>query len=173
VCGASRIIAFGRKNRRRLELAKKMGADDTVCLADMPKQKDRIQFVFDNSINKVGADVVFNTVGTALGFAECLDYVRSSGTVVEVGNFVDSGTFPFNPCTQLLSKGIKIIGSFDNEAEHFVRALPVISDERLPITELITHRLPLSDVQRVHEAILKGEKLDGREIVKAVINPAL
>ena len=49
----------------------------------------------------------------------------------------------------------------------------MISDPRIPITELITHRLPLSDVQRVHEAILKGEKLNGKEIVKAVINPNL
>jgi len=173
VSGASKIIAFGKRNRRRLELAKLMGADETVCHTDMPRQKDRIQFVFDNSINRVGADVVFNTVGTTEGFEQSLDYVRNSGTVVEVGNFVDSGTFPFNPCKQLLEKGITIIGSFDNEAEHFVRALPVISDERLPITELITHRLALSDVERVHEAIRDGKKLDGKEIVKAVIDPSL
>ncbi len=112
-------------------------------------------------------------MGTTKGFEEALDYVRDSGTLVEVGNFVDSGTFPFNPCKHLLEKGIKIIGSFDNEAEHFVRALPIISDSRIPITELITHRLPLSDVQRVCEAILKGEKLKGKEIIKAVINPDL
>ena len=173
VSGASKIIALGRKNRKRLDLAKLMGADETVCHLDIPEQKDRIQFVFDNSINKVGADVVFNTVGTTKGFEDSLDYVRNSGTLVEVGNFVDSGTFPFNPCKQLLEKGITIIGSFDNEAEHFVRALPVISDERLPIKELITHILPLSDVQKVHEAIRKGENLNHKKIVKAVINPLL
>jgi len=171
--GASKVIAIGRKNRKRLALAKKMGADETICHLDLQNQEQRKDCVFKNSINQVGADVVFNTVGTAKGFAECLDYVRDSGILVEVGNFVDSGTFPFNPCKHLLEKGIKIIGSFDNEAEHFVRALPVISDNRIPITALITHHLPLSDVQRVHEAIRKGEKLDGKEIVKAVINPNL
>ena len=171
--GASKIIAFGRKNRKRLELAKKMGADETICHLDIPEQKERKNFVFENSLNRVGADVVFNTVGTTKGFEESLDYVRDSGTLIEVGNFVDSGTFPFNPCKHLLEKGIKIIGSFDNEAEHFVRALPVVSDSRIPITELITHRLPLSDVQRVCRAILRGEKLNGKEIVKAVINPGL
>ncbi len=171
VSGASRIIAFGRRNRLRLELAKKMGADLTVCLLDIPEQEERKDFVRKNSLNRVGADVVFNTVGTTEGFRECLDYVRDSGTLVEVGNFVDSGTFPFNPCKDLLEKGIKIIGSFDNEAEHFVRALPLVSDPRLPIPDLITHRLPLEEVQRACRAILKGEKLDGREIVKAVIEP--
>ena len=171
--GASKIIAVGRRNRKRLELARKMGADETICHLDMSDQKQRKDFVFDNSINKVGADIVFNTVGTPQAFAECLDYVRNSGTLVEVGNFVDSGTFEFNPCKHLLEKGIKIIGSFDNEAEHFVRALPVISDSRLPITELITHHLHLSDVERVHGAIRKGEKLDGKEIVKAIISPGI
>ena len=150
-----------------------MGADETICHLDIPEQKERKNFVFENSLNRVGADVVFNTVGTTKGFEESLDYVRDSGTLIEVGNFVDSGTFPFNPCKHLLEKGIKIIGSFDNEAEHFVRALPVVSDSRIPITELITHRLPLSDVQRVCRAILRGEKLNGKEIVKAVINPGL
>ena len=171
IAGASKIIAFGRRNRKRLELAEKMGADQTVCLLDLPGQKEKKAFVRENSLNRVGADIVFNTVGTTEGFKECLDYVRDSGTLVEVGNFVDSGTFPFNPCKDLLEKGITIIGSFDNEAEHFVRALPVISDPRLPIPKLITHRLPLEDIQRACEAILKGEQLDGKEIVKAVIEP--
>lgn len=173
VCGASRIIAFGRKNRNRVELAKRMGADEVVCQVDMPDQTERKRFVIEKSINNVGADVVFNTVGTPEGFAECIDYVRNSGTLVEVGNFVDSGTINFNPCKDLLEKGIKIIGSFDNEAEHFVRALPIISDSRIPITDLITHRLPLSSVRDVHEAILKGQKMDDKEIVKAVIDPEL
>ena len=171
--GASKVIAFGRRNRERLQLAKRMGADEVVCHLDTPKQSDRKEFVFENSLNGVGADVVINTVGTAEGFKECLDYVRDGGTLVEVGNFVDSGVIEFNPCKDLLEKGVKIIGSFDNEAEHFVRALPQISDLRIPISELITHRIPLSDLQRCCEAILNGEALDGKEIVKAVLDPTL
>ena len=80
----------------------------TICHADMPDAKEQKAFVFDNSLNLVGVDVVINTVGTCAGFAECLGSVRDGGTVVEVGNFVDSGTFPFNPCRDLLGKGIKI-----------------------------------------------------------------
>jgi len=173
ICGASLVIAVGRKNRKRLELAKLMGADMTVCHVDLPTQEERKQFVFDSSLNQVGADVVFNTVGTAPGFLECIDYVRDSGTLVEVGNFVDSGTIPFNPCKHLLEKGITIIGSFDNEAEHFVRSLPLVADERIPLNELITHRLPLTDVQRSLEALQDSAVLDGAEIVKVVINPSL
>ena len=127
----------------------------------------------DHTMNLVRADVVINTAGTPTAFLESIDYVRSSGVLVEVGNFVDSGAIPFNPCTQLLEKGITVIGSFDNEAEHFVRALPLVSNERIPITKLITHRLPLSAVQKCFEAIHKGEKLDGKEIVKIAIDPTL
>lgn len=174
VCGASRVIAFGRRNRKRTELAKRMGADMVVCAEDMPEQADRVKYVMENSLNGVGADVVFNTVGTARGFKEAMGYVRNSGTMVEVGNFVDSGNADFNPCKDLLERGIKIIGSFDNEAEHFVRALPLVSDPRLPLTELITHRLPLGEVQGVHEAIAfnRGMYKDV-SVVKAVIDPTL
>jgi len=171
--GASKVIVFGRKNKKRLQLAAKMGADEAVSHLDIPEQKARKEFVFKNSLNRVGADVVLNTAGTAMAFKESLDYVRDSGTLVEVGNFVDSGSIEFNPCKDLLEKGIKIIGSFDNEAEHFVRALPLVSDIRLPITELITHFLPLEAVPEIFNAIYKGEKLKGKEIVKAVINPDL
>jgi len=173
IAGASKVIALGRRNRMRLKLAQKMGADFIICHVDIPDQKERKATVFENSLSGFGADVVFNTVGSARAFGEALDYVRDSGTVVEVGNFVDSGTIEFNPCKQLLEKGIKIIGSFDNEAEHFVRALPIVSDERLPITDLITHTISMERLQESLTAIKDGIKLDGKEIVKIVLDPAL
>lgn len=173
LAGASRLIATGRRNRKRLELAKLMGADLTLCQSDVPDAKERRDFVFDHSLNLVGADVVINTVGTAEAFQECLGFVRNSGRVVEVGNFVDSGTFAFNPCRDLLEKGITIVGSFDNEAEHFVRSLPLIADKRIPLEKLITHRVPLGQVQTALEAIGNGAAYQGREIVKIMMDPTL
>lgn len=171
MAGASLVIATGRANRTRVELAKDMGADHIILAVDMPSEQDRKDFVFEHSLNNVGADVVINTVGTAEAFKECFNFVRDSGTIVEVGNFVDSGTFEFNPCKHLCEKGIKIIGSFDNEAEHFVRAMPLISDEQIPLEKLITHKVPLDDVETVLATIERGDSLDGKEIVKAMMVP--
>ena len=173
MAGASLVIATGRSNRARVELAKEMGADNVILSADMPSEKDRRDFVFEHSLNNVGADVVINTVGTAEAFKECFNFVRNSGTIVEVGNFVDSGTFDFNPCKHLCEKGIKIIGSFDNEAEHFVRAMPLIADKRIPLEKLITHKVPLNDVETVLATIERSDKLDGEEIIKAMMVPEL
>ena len=97
--------------------------------------------------------------------------MRDSGTSVEVGNFVDSGTFDFNPCKHLCEKGISIFGSFDNEAEHFVRAMPLIADTRIPLEKLISHRVPLEEVEPVLASIEKGERIDGKEIIKAMMVP--
>jgi L-iditol 2-dehydrogenase len=173
IAGASRVIATGARNRKRLELAKVMGADLTICHQDLPSEKERKEFVFDHSLNLVGADVVINTVGTPEAFKESLNFVRNSGRLVEVGNFVGSGTIDFSPCRDLLAKGIMIIGSFDNEAEHFVRSLPLIADPRIALEQLITHRVPLGDVQPCLQAIGSGEKYDGREIVKIMMDPTL
>ena len=73
----------------------------------------------------------------------------------------------------MLEKGIKIIGSFDNEAEHFVRSLPLIADERIPLERIISHRVPLGDVEKALAAIEGQGKLDGKEIVKIMMDPAL
>ena len=173
IAGASRVITCGRKNRRRLELARDMGADLTVCHLDLPDAKNRKEFIFDNSLNLKGADVVINTVGTGIAFKEALGWVRSSGTVVEVGNFVDSGVIEFNPCRDLLEKGIKLIGSFDNEAEHFVRAIPLIADPRIPLEKLITHRMPLGRLEEALSALEKGVFFEGAEPVKIMIDPTL
>ena len=173
LAGASVVIATGRSNRSRVELAKEMGADHVILAADMPSEQDRKNFVFEHSLNNVGADVVINTVGTAEAFKECFNFVRDSGTIVEVGNFVDSGTFEFNPCKHLCEKGITIIGSFDNEAEHFVRAMPLISDKRIPLEKLITHRVAVEDVESVLATIEKNEKRDGKEIIKAMMVPGI
>ena len=171
LAGASMVIATGRRNRARVELAKDMGATYVLLAADMPAEEDRKRFIFEKSLNNVGADIVINTVGTCEAFKECFNFVRDSGTLVEVGNFVDSGTFDFNPCKDLCERGITIIGSFDNEAEHFVRAMPLIADERIPLEQLITHKVPLEDVEAVLATIEKGEALDGREVVKAMMVP--
>lgn len=173
LAGASRVIATGRRNPARVELAKAMGADYIMLSAAMPAEKERKEFVFSHSLNNVGADVVINTVGTTDAFRECFNFVRDSGTIVEVGNFVDSGTFAFNPCKHLCERGIKIIGSFDNEAEHFVRAMPLISNPHIPLEKLISHQVPLADVETVLAAIEKGAKLDNKEIVKAMMVPEL
>lgn len=171
--GASRVIATDKYNRARLELAKKMGADITLCHLDVPEEKDRKEFVFDNSLNLVGADVVINCVGHPAAFKECLNFVRDSGRLVEVGNFVDQGAIEFNPCRDLLEKGITIIGSFDNEAEHFVRSMPLIADPRIPLEKLITHTIPLGDLQKALDAIDKRKELDGKEIVKVMLDPTM
>ena len=171
--GASRVITIDKNNKSRLELAKEMGADLTLCHLDVPEEKERKEFVFDNSLNLVGADVVINCVGHPLGFKECLNFVRDSGTLVEVGNFVDQGTIEFNPCRDLLEKGITIIGSFDNEAEHFVRSMPLIADPRIPLEKLISHNVPLGEVQNVLTHIEENEKLEGKEIIKAMMDPRL
>jgi len=70
-------------------------------------------------------------------------------------------------------KGIKIIGSFDNEAEHFIRALPLIADKHIPLEKLITHRVPLEDIEYCLSCIETGKPLDGKEIVKIMMDPSL
>ena len=134
---------------------------------------DAIQRELIAETHRLGGISVMQVSPDQGSFMTVLTRLMGARWVVEVGTFVDSGTVEFNPCTQLLERGITIIGSFDNEAEHFVRALPLVADPRIPLEKLITHRLPLGGVQRGFEAVGNGNMLNGKEIVKIAIDPTL
>ena len=49
--------------------------------------------------------------------------------------------------------------------------MPIIADERIPLEKLITHKVPVEEVELVLAVIEKGDKLDNKEIVKAMMVP--
>ena len=42
----------------------------------------------------------------------------------------------------------------------------LIADDRIPLEKLITHRVPVEEVEPVLATIEKGERMDGKEIIK-------
>ena len=51
--------------------------------------------------------------------------------------------------------------------------LQLIADPRIPLEKLITHKVPLEDVETVLFVIEKSGTLDGKEIVKVMMDPTL
>jgi len=81
------------------------------------------------------------------------------------------GKIEINPCKDILEKNITIEGIYDNEADHFARALPLLEKRIAFFERMISHHLPLDRLQEAVEAIAKGTDIDGRAIIKAVIEP--
>lgn len=169
--GATRTVVIGRKRKRRLELAKKFGADLTINTYEVPELEERIRMVKKLSTTGYGADVVFECAGTPEAFAEGIKYLRDSGTYCEVGHFTDAGSVEINPCKDILEKNITIEGIYDNEAEQFMKAVPILEKGEFPFEEMISHKLPLNRIQEAIDALNSGGDIDGKEVVKIVIAP--
>jgi L-iditol 2-dehydrogenase len=82
--GAGRLVLVGGP-AGRLELGKKLGADLTIDIADVPDPEERKQIVKDFTPKGEGAEVVFECAGFLSAIPEGLDYLAQSGTYVEMG----------------------------------------------------------------------------------------
>ena len=77
----------------RLEMAKRLGADLTIDIAEVPDPEERKKIVRENTSQGEGADVVYECTGFLAAIPEGLDYIRYGGAYVVYGHFVDVGSF--------------------------------------------------------------------------------
>lgn len=166
--GAGKLIIVGGPPGR-LELAKKIGADVVIDIAEMPSAEERIQVVRDATPRGEGADVVFECAGFLPAIAEGLEYVKQSGTYVEMGHFVDIGSMEFNPNTQLMRKNIRMEAIWGGRTEYFMRGIPVMERGDFPIEDMVSHILPLDRVAEGFNALAGSYHLDGKDAIKIAL----
>ncbi len=157
--GAGRIIATDL-NDFRLEMARQSGADLTIR-AD---REDVVARVLEMTEGE-GADFVIPTAGAPELFTQALAAVRKGGTVLLYG-IAAPGTearfeiFPF------WKRQVKVLSTYAAAPRDLREALELIRARRVPVADLITHRLPLSETQ-------KGFQLTaaGGNSMKVIIEP--
>jgi threonine dehydrogenase-like Zn-dependent dehydrogenase len=170
ISGAGRLIAVGGP-AGRLELACQLGADLTIDIGEVPDPEERKKMVREHTPQ--GADVVFECAGFLPAIAEGLDYLKRGGTYVEMGHFVDVGTFACNPNQMFMRKNLRLEAIWGFRPEHFVRALPMLERNEFPFAELVSHVIPLERVAEGFEALHCGYRLDGRDAIKIAVRGGL
>lgn len=169
--GAAKIIVVGGP-ARRLELAKRMGADVTIDIEQVRSAEERIQLVLDQTPRRAGADLVFECAGFLPATPEGLRYVKRNGTYVEVGHFVDMGSVELNINQLMMRRNLRFEAIWGSTYEHFVRGLPLLERNEFPFADMVSHALPL---ERVHEgfAALNGTyRLGDETAIKIVVRAA-
>jgi L-iditol 2-dehydrogenase len=162
--GCGKLVAIDRL-QSRLELARRFGATLTVNAAEST-EKERIALVREHT--NTGPDIVIDCTGVAHSFPECLRMVRYGGTVVEAGTFVDMGPVGINPNADICTKNVSVIGVGGETATSYVPAMELLARnlDRLPLKEMITHRMPL---EQATEAVELSQR-DGT--MKVLMDPA-
>jgi threonine 3-dehydrogenase len=146
--GASRIIASD-VNDRRLELARRMGAHDTV-------HPNEAEAAVKASTDGLGVDVVLEMSGVPSAIHQAFALVRVGGRVQMLG--IPAKPMEVNFATEVIFKGITIYGvvgrrMYDtwHQMTRFLR-----SGEFDP-TPVITHRFPLEQADEAMRVIKSGE----------------
>ncbi|GAB2953107.1 zinc-binding dehydrogenase [Micromonospora polyrhachis] len=171
--GAARVVAVDG-NASRLALAAELGADAVVDISPLDPGAPRHAAVRD-ALGGTGATAVVGCSGSPAGFAEAIGYVADGGTLAELGNFTDRGTTAFNPYTDLLKRDITIAGVYgagpDMQAR-YLRALEILGRGALPFARVVSHRVPLRDVELALRSLSTGYQLNGSDVVKIAIDPS-
>jgi len=119
-----------------LAAAQAVGVDFPINVSQGASLRDRIMSETANA----GADLVFNTVGTAESIEESLTMLRKGGTAVLLASKEDHIRFP-----ALLLSGERTLKTSSNARyTDMPRALEMLAAGRVHVDPLITHRFGLS-----------------------------
>lgn len=159
--GAGTIIATDLVDSR-LEMAAQMGADVVINVGNTTPE-ERVEQI-QSLTNGVGADIAIECAGIPAVFSEALDVVRRGAKVIEVGHYTDSGDTQVRP-HQICNKDLDVCGVWAYPQIQFQTALDFLQRTRAPLHKLITHHLPLNQLET-------GIDMLGEEgVYKVVIEP--
>jgi len=157
--GVGKIIATDL-NDWRLQMAQRSGAEVTVNAG----KEDVIERVLAET-NGEGVDYVIPTAGAPVLFDQAMQTVRKGGTVLMYGIMtpgtkVEFDIFPF------WKKQVKLVSTYAAAPRDLAEALELIRAGRVPVADMITHRLPLEETQKGFELVASGG-----DSMKVIIEP--
>lgn len=155
--GANRVLCTDIYDAA-LKIAEETGVDRAVH-----SEKESLEEVM-KEMGLQGANVVFDTVGTAKTQKQALHILRESGTLV---NLVANTTQASYNLMDLAGEK-RIISSANNNTADFLLGIKLIENGTIQAKKMITHVLPLSEVKDAFGIMLHKEE---NNTMKVVLKP--
>jgi len=156
--GAGWIIASDI-NEYRLKGAKQFGADETILAKEVNPTKTR-------EINKGRlADLVIVCAGTISTYIQALQSVDRGGRVLCFAPLEPGLNFVF-PFYDFWNDGITLLTTYGGSPFDITNAIELIRSQRLPLHEMITHRLPLAETSLGFRLVAEA-----KESIKVIVEP--
>ncbi len=158
ICGAGKTICIGAPSLR-LDLARKMGADEVINIDDFKDAVERKERVLALTDGK-GADIIVEASGVPIAFAEGLDLLRRGGRYLVVGQTSAQGIISISPAV-VVWKNLEIIGQCSADISHYYKALQIIKNNRqkYPFAEFITHKYRLDEINIAFTSMQAGKDI--------------
>jgi L-iditol 2-dehydrogenase len=156
--GAGRIIASDI-NEYRLKAAKRFGAEEAIDAKEV--SPSRIRQINHDRL----ADLVIVCAGTISAYIQALQSVDRGGTVLCFAPLEPGLNFVF-PFFDFWNDGITLLPTYGGSPFDIMTAIELIRSHRLPLREMITHRLPLAETGFGFRLVVEA-----KESIKVVIEP--
>lgn len=157
--GAGRVVATDIIESR-LELAKKLGAEDVIAATDDVPAR------FRELNGGRGADLVVLCAGATQAVEQALAAVSRMGSVLFFATTKPEITVPLAVNEFFWRNEVTLTSSYAGSPADCELALELIRAGRLPVSETITHRLPLDEIGHGFDLVVHP-----RDSVKVIIEP--
>ena len=127
----------------RIETAKKIGINRAILMKEIEQTTKDIQ----KECMGLGADLVYECAGTLEAFNQSKEFVRRGGTIIEMGNFADTGETNISPSIICRSE-YKYIGSVLATAKYYKLAEKVLDSVKEYYEDIICPIYNLDEAQK-------------------------
>jgi L-iditol 2-dehydrogenase len=152
--GAARIILIDL-NAERLKVAADLVHPD---LAIASEDTDPVQAVLDATGGR-GADVVITAAASGAAQEQGLRMLARQGRLSLFGGLAKDRPNITVDANLVHYRELTIVGVNGSSPAQNRRALELIASGAVPVADLITHRLPLTDVLEAIEIVARGEAI--------------
>lgn len=151
-------VAGLKQDEKRLEIAKDMGADQT-----MMGGAEEVMAVTSSLGDRLGVDVVIDATGASATLQSALAAVRPSGQITKVGWGPQPLSFSLDP---LVQKAVRLQGSFSHNFVIWEKVIALLASGRLDPSPLVGRVEGLAGWRTCFEEMAAGT------IVKGVLKPS-
>ncbi|TBL70865.1 zinc-dependent alcohol dehydrogenase [Paenibacillus thalictri] len=151
--GCRVIVAGTSQDRLRLDMALRLGASLAVDVT-----AEDLQQIVLRETGGIGVDAAVECAGAGPSVLACLNAVKRLGRHIQVGIIGKEVTLPFDT---ILYKQLQVVGTLAHSQKTWVRVIKLLNQQKLPLTDTITHKLPLS---RWQEAFDLCERKQGLKV---------
>jgi L-iditol 2-dehydrogenase len=156
--GAGWIIASDI-SEYRLKAARQFGADEVIYAKEVNPSKIR-------EINHGRlTDLVIVCAGTISAYMQALQSVDRGGTVLCFAPLEPGLSFVI-PFFDFWNDGITLLSTYGGSPFDLTTAIELIKAQRLPLLEMITHRLPLAETGLGFQLVS-----DAKDSIKVIVEP--
>lgn len=155
--GASTVIAGLPEDESRLEKARNLGVTATAEVGT-----GELEGILGELTDGVGPDLTVEAAGAPASVEQCLEILRPTGRHVQVGLFGAPFEVDLDP---IVHKQIDFLGSVGHSVRTWDRAVRILRNEVVRLSDLITHQVPLEAWEEAFEVCTN------REGVKVLIEP--